>query len=189
MNRLREIIRDRRVAGALAVVALLLVGYRLLPHRGKEAPLERPATRSIREGPEGIPSGGSEPAPVMQESPNSDGHIDRPEPGAAWSWQRNPFLPAGSKASAAVAPGVSAGPSDTGEGRGMPADLRGTVVAGSTGMAIFGSRLVPVGGKVADWTVEQVDPYRVVMHKGSETRVVEMYKPAISGTQGRGGKR
>jgi len=189
MNRLRDIMRDRRVAGALAVVALLLVGYRLLPLRGKEAPVERSATESVREGPEGIPSGGSEPAPVMQESRNSIGRIDRPEPGVAWSWQRNPFLPAGGTPSAAVDPGVSAGPSDTGEGRGMLADLRGTVVAGSTGMAIFGSRLVPVGGKVADWTVEQVDPYRVVMHKGSETRVVEMYKPAISGTKGRGGKR
>ncbi|MGB3400234.1 MAG: hypothetical protein WBA34_08710 [Candidatus Deferrimicrobiaceae bacterium] len=189
MNRLRDIMRDRRVAAALAIVALLLVGYRLLPLRGKEAHVERPATESGREGPEGIRAGGSELAPVMQESSNSLGRVDRPEPEVAWSWQRNPFLPVGSTASAAGGSGLSAGPSDPGEGRGMPADLRGTVVAGSTEMAIFGSRLVPVGGKVGDWTVKQVDPYRVVMHKGSETRVVEMFKPAISGSEGRGGKR
>lgn len=189
MSRLRDILRDRRVAGVLAVVALLLVGYRLLPLRGKEAPVERPAVESGREGPGGIPAGGLEPAPEMQESPNSVDGVDLPEPGIAWSWRRNPFLPVGSTASAAVDPGLSAGPSDPGEGKGMLADLRGTVVAGSTGMAIFGSRLVPVGGKVGDWTVEQVDPYRVVMHRGSETRVVDIFKPAISGTKGRGGKR
>ena len=189
MNRLRDIMRDRRVAGALAVVALLLVGYRFLPLREKGAPVERPAAGSVREGTEGIPAGRSEPAPAMKVSPESAGPIDRPESGVAWSWRRNPFLPAGSKASAAIDPGLFARPADPGEGREMPPDLRGTVVAGSTGMAIFGSRLVPVGGKVADWTVERVDPYRVVMHKGSETRVVEMYKPAISGTEGGGGKR
>jgi hypothetical protein len=71
----------------------------------------------------------------------------------------------------------------------MPADLRGTAVAGSIGMAFFGSRLVPVGGKIGGWTVERVEPYRVVVRRGGETRVVEMFKPATSGAEGRGGKR
>ncbi|MGA6993822.1 MAG: hypothetical protein WBX50_07985 [Candidatus Deferrimicrobiaceae bacterium] len=189
MNRLRDIMRDGRVATALAVVALLLVGYRLLPLRGKEPPVERPAAESVREGTEGIPAAGIEPASGMQGAPDTVGRADRPEPEVAWSWRRNPFLPAGSTASTAVGPVVSAGASDTGEGRGMPVDLRGTVTAGSSGMAIFGSRLVPVGGKIGGWVVKKVDPYRVVMHKGSETRVVDIFKPAIAGTGGRGGKR
>lgn len=185
MNRLREIMRDKRAAGTLAVVALLLVGYRLLPLRGTGTGVMRPSVESAGVHREEMPSEGTEPAPA---APGFAG-LDRSEPGVSWSWQRNPFLPVGSAGSVAAGPVLSTGPSDPGEGRGMPADLRGTVVAGRVGIAIFGSRLVPVGGKIGDWTVEQVEPYRVAMRKGSETRVVEMFKPATSGAEARGGKR
>jgi len=66
--------------------------------------------------------------------------------------------------------------------------FRGTVVAGRVGMAIFGSRLVPVGERIGGWTVERVEPYRVAVRRGGETRVVEMFKPAMSGAERRGGK-
>ena len=187
MSRLREIMRDRRAAGALAVVAILLVGYRLLTLRGKEVRVISLAVEAPAGDREGMPAGTTMSAPAAVEAPGSAGRGDRPEPGVAWSWQRNPFLPVGSADSAAAGPGLSAGPSGP-EDRGMPANLRGTVVAGSAGMAIFGDRLVPVGGKVGEWTVEQVEPYRVAMRKGSETRVVEMFKPAVSRAEGRGGK-
>jgi hypothetical protein len=188
MSRLREIMRDKRVAGALAVVALLLVGYRVLPLRGKEVGVMRPVFEAAGEHREGMPVAGSSPPAAAQQNSDSPRSV-RPEPEVAWSWERNPFLPVGSAVSAAAGSGLSAGPSDPGEGRETPADLRGTVVAGRVGMAIFGSRLVPVGGKIGDWTVERVEPYRVAMRKGSETRVVEMFKPAASGAEGRGGKR
>ena len=189
MNRLREIMRDKRVAGALAIIAFVLVVSRLLPIRGTETRAGRPDYGMAGGHREGAPAERAEPPPAAQKPMKSPHAPARPEPEVAWSWERNPFLPVGSAASAAVDPGVSAGTSDPGEGRGMPADLRGTAVAGSIGMAFFGSRLVPVGGKIGGWTVERVEPYRVVVRRGGETRVVEMFKPATSGAEGRGGKR
>jgi hypothetical protein len=66
---------------------------------------------------------------------------------------------------------------------GLTPELRGTVVSGATAMAIFqsdrpdgGNRLVPVGGKVGDWTLSSVEPYRVSLRRGKETRVLELYK-------------
>ena len=60
MNRLRDIMRDRRVAGALAVVALLLVGYRFLPLREKGRPSnDPPPGRSGRVRKESLPEGRS----------------------------------------------------------------------------------------------------------------------------------
>jgi hypothetical protein len=67
--------------------------------------------------------------------------------------------------------------------------LLGTVITGNSGIAIFGTRLVPVGGRLGDWTVERVDPYSVALRNGKEVRVVELYKPAPSGGKGRGGDR
>jgi len=55
-------------------------------------------------------------------------------------------------------------------------ELRGTVVSGATTMAIFGSRIVPVGGKIGEWTLSRVEPYRVFLRRGKETRVLELYK-------------
>jgi hypothetical protein len=59
---------------------------------------------------------------------------------------------------------------------GSSPELRGTVVSGATAMAIFGNRLVPVGGKVGDWTLSGVEPYRVFLRRGAENRVLELYK-------------
>jgi hypothetical protein len=189
MNRLREIMKDKRVAGALAVVAFILVAYRLLPIRGTETRDGRPDFGPAGKHREGAPAERAEPPPAAQQRAKSLHAPDDPGPEVAWSWQRNPFLPAENGEPAGVGSGFSARPSEPVEGRGMPADLRGTVVAGRIGMAIFGSRLVPVGGTIGDWTVERVEPYRVAMRKGAETRMVEMFKPEASGAEGRGGKR
>ena len=61
--------------------------------------------------------------------------------------------------------------------------LRGTIVSGAVSLAIFrglrpddGNRLVPVGGKVGDWTLSRVEPYRVSLRRGNETRVLELYR-------------
>jgi hypothetical protein len=188
MSRLREIMRDKRVAGALAVVALLLVGSRLLPLRGKETRTDRPANKSAGEHREGMPAEVSAPPPAAQHTPDSPRSVDRTEPEVAWSWERNPFLPAGSAVPEGGGSGIAAGPTDPGGGKGMPDDLRGTVVAGRVGMAIFGSRLVQVGERIGGWTVERVEPYRIAVRRGGETRVVEMFKPAMSGAERRGGK-
>ena len=50
------------------------------------------------------------------------------------------------------------------------------MVSGATAMAILGNRLVPVGGKVGDWTLTRVEPYRIFLRRGNETRVLELYK-------------
>jgi len=43
-------------------------------------------------------------------------------------------------------------------------------------MAIFGNRLVPVGGTIGGWTLTKVEPYGVFLRKGKETRVMELYR-------------
>jgi hypothetical protein len=43
-------------------------------------------------------------------------------------------------------------------------------------MAILGNRLIPVGGKVGEWTLTRVEPYRIFLRRGDETRVLELYK-------------
>jgi hypothetical protein len=63
------------------------------------------------------------------------------------------------------------------------------VISGKSGIAIFGSRLVPLGGTVGEWTVERVDPYGVSLRKGKEIRVMELFKPSPSGGKGGGGDR
>jgi hypothetical protein len=63
------------------------------------------------------------------------------------------------------------------------------VVSGNTGIAIFGNRLVPIGGSIGEWTLERVDPYGVSLRKGKEVLVVELFKPAPPGARGRGGER
>ena len=70
----------------------------------------------------------------------------------------------------------------TREEGGLP-ELRGTIVSGTASLAIFrspgtdgGNRLVPVGGMVGEWTLSRVEPYRVSLRRGKETRVLELYK-------------
>jgi hypothetical protein len=171
----REWMGDKRVAGALVGVAVLFVGYRLIGSGIGSAPaVPAPAAApspsvSVREPAQTseVPS----PLPASADIPIPPGWT-----GPAWSWDRNPFLgPAAESPSAGRAAGgngdVSPGPPE-----GPSPGLRGTVVSGATAMAIFGNRLVPVGGKVGDWTLSRVEPYRVSLRRGKETRILELYK-------------
>jgi len=169
--------RDRRIAGALAGVAVLFVGYRLVgPGVGSAPP---PAGTAV------APS----PSPAVQEpSPTSAAPSSLPAPsalpippgwtGPAWSWSRNPFLGPASERSTAVRPAEKGSVDGTLVPRveAPSQELRGTVVSGATTMAIFGSRIVPVGGKIGEWTLSRVEPYRVFLRRGKETRVLELYK-------------
>lgn len=178
----REWMQDRRVAGALAGLAVILVAYRFYPAGVEKAPAvtapsgpdARPA-RSV--GAAGL--SGTMAASVPPAAPA------RPAGEVSWSWGRNPFIPQWR----------DGGPGETATGAGMqpvmevPAMLRGTVISGDSGVAIFGSRLVPLGGAVGDWTLERVVPYGVTLRRGNEVRVIELFKPAPSGGRSRGGDR
>lgn len=182
MKPILEWMGDKRVAGALAGVAILFVGYRLIGTGIGSAPAV-PAT-SVASSPSAAVQ---EPAPSSAApSPPPAGLPIPPEwTGPAWSWDRNPFL--GSAAERPLA-GRTAGNGNgdaaptTREGGELP-DLRGTIVSGTVSLAIFrshrpdgGNRLVPVGGTVGDWTLSRVEPYRVSLRRGKETRVLELYK-------------
>ena len=103
---------------------------------------------------------------------------------APWSWDRNPFLPAERRElSSGILPGFH-GTSSRGPNGGrldLQAAFRGTVVSGDQGVAIFGDRIVSEGGTVGEWTVEKVEPYRVVMRHGTESRTLEMFRPSPPG--------
>ena len=180
MKPIREWMGDKRVAGALAGVAILFVGYRLIGSGTGSAPSRSGGRRrafAVGRRP-GTGAG-------LRGSVAAAGVVGPPIPpgwtGPAWSWNRNPFLgpprkfPGGSsreERKRRCRPGpLPEGPSP---------ELRGTVVSGATAMAIFRSnrsnRLVPVGGKVGDWTLSRVEPYRVSLRRGKETRVLELYK-------------
>ena len=178
MKPVREWMGDKRVAAALAAVALLFVGYRLIGSGAGSAPALAPAPSpsiDVRE-----------PAPISAAtSPSVSVPITPGWTGPAWSWNRNPFLgPAAESPLAGRTAGSGAGdaaPPTRPEG-GLP-ELSGTIVSGSVSMAIFrghpsdgGNRLVPVGGKVGDWTLSRVEPYRVSLRRGKETRVLELYR-------------
>lgn len=177
MKSVREWMGDKRVAGALAGVAILFVGYRLIGSGTGSAPAV-PAT-AVAPSPSAAVQ---EPAAASATSPSRSTASSLPIPpgwtGPAWSWNRNPFL---GPAAATPPAGRLAG---NGDGDAPPApppevplpELRGTVVCGATAMAIFGNRLVPVGGKVGDWTLSRIEPYRVSLLRGKETRFLELYK-------------
>jgi len=182
MKPVREWMRDKRVAGVLAGVAILFVGYRFIGSGNGSAPAvpgtavapSVPAAVRDAAHSSGIPS----PPPASASLPIAPGWA-----GPAWSWNRNPFLardvetvPAGrsmrDRNGEAPSPAGGEGP-----------ELRGTVVSGDASMAIFrsdrpegGNRLVPVGGAVGEWTLLRVEPYRVSLRRGNETRVLELYK-------------
>jgi len=177
MKPIREWMGDKRVAGALAGVAILFVGYRLIgsvpgsalpvpptavapsPSPDAQAPVRASVDRS--------------PLPAASTLPIPPGWT-----GPAWSWNRNPFLGPAAERSLAGRPARN-GNGDAAlvpRPEGPSPELRGTVVSGGTAMAIFGNRLVPVGGKVGDWTLSRVEPYRVSLRRGKETRVLELYK-------------
>jgi hypothetical protein len=184
MKPIREWMGDKRVAGALAGVAILFVGYRLIGSGIGSAP-EAPAT-AVAPPPSAAVQ---DPAPTSAASSSLPALSGLPIPpgwtGPAWSWNRNPFL--GPAAESSLAGRTARNGNRDGalipRAEGLSPELRGTVVSGATGMAIFrsdrpdgGNRLVPVGGKVGDWTLSSVEPYRVSLRRGKETRVLELYK-------------
>jgi hypothetical protein len=182
MKPIREWMGDKRVAALLAGVAILFVGYRLIGSgigsdpAVPETAIAPPPSTAVQE-----------PAPTSAAPlpPPSSVPIPPGWTGPAWSWNRNPFLgPAAEGPLAGRPPRNGTGdaapvPRPVG---GMP-ELSGTIVSGSASMAIFrghrpdgGNRLIPVGGKVGDWTLFRVEPYRIFLRRGNETRVLELYK-------------
>jgi len=176
----REWMQDRRVAAALAALAVLLVIYRFTPGSAGKPPVVSPPPAPGTGQPQGIPEPAQPPAEAGTPAPpaRSAGEI-------AWSWGRNPFLPQWRERGAG---GIAAVAESQAGAEGL-SGLRGTVISGNSGIAIFGSRLVPLGGTIGEWTVERVDPYGVSLRKGKEVRVVELFKPAPTGGKGRGGDR
>ena len=176
MMPIREWMGDKRVAAVLAGVAILFVGYRLTGSGAGSTPVV-PATVIAPPPATAV----QEPAPTSAApSPpaSSSGPIPPGWTGPAWTWNRNPFLRPAAESSPA---GRSAG-NGNGDATLLPRpegpspELRGTVVSGTAAMAIFGNRLIPVGGKVGDWTLSRVEPYRIFLRRGKETRVLELYK-------------
>ncbi len=180
MKPIRQYMRDRRVAAALAAVALLAVGYRMVQSRAVSTP-----GQAVEAPPPGSAAG--EPAADRTGTAASPGGRPRLSvpagwSGPAWNWDRNPFL----APSAADAPGAS-GPAG-GAADEYVADLSvprllGTVAGKGGGSAIFrgerpdgGDVLVPAGGSIAGWTLASVEPYRVFLKRGKETRIVELYR-------------
>ena len=174
MKPIREWMGDKRVAAVLAGVALLFVGYRLIGSGIGSTP-EVPATAIAPPS-----TAVQEPAPAsaVPSPPAASGPLPPGWTGPAWTWNRNPFL--GSAAESL--PAGRTGRYGSGDAalvprpEGTSPELRGTVVSGAAAMAIFGNRLVPVGGKVGDWTLTRVEPYRIFLRRGNETRVLELYK-------------
>jgi len=182
MKPLREWMQDKRVAGALAGVAILFVGYRLIGSGIGSAP--SPPATAVAPAPS---AAAPEPAPTFTapSPPPADLPIPPGWTGPTWSWSRNPFLgpaaegPAAGRAAGNGNGGAAAAVREEGELH----ELRGIIVSGTLSMAIFrshrpedGNRLVPVGGKVGGWTLSRVEPYRVSLRRGKETRVLELYK-------------
>jgi hypothetical protein len=182
MKPIREWMGDKRVAGVLAGVAILFVGYRLIGSGIGSAPA--------------VPAAAVAPSPsatVQEPAPNSAAPsplpADLPIPpgwtGPAWSWNRNPFLgpAAESPLAGRTARNGNGDAASAPRPEGELLDLRGTIVSGTVSLAIFrshrpdgGNRLVPVGGKVGEWTLSRVEPYSVLLRRGKETRVLELYK-------------
>jgi len=176
MKPIREWMGDKRVAGALAGVAILFVGYRLIGSGIGLAPAV-PAT-AVAPSPSAAVQ---EPAPPSAAPSTLPASSSVPIPpgwtGPAWSWNRNPFLgPAAESPPAGRTVRNGNGDALVPRPEGPSPELRGTVVSGATAMAIFGNRIVPVGGKVGDWTLSRVEPYSVSLRRGKETRVLELYK-------------
>lgn len=183
----RDLMRDKRVAAVLAALAVLFVVYWLYPRGTGPAPA--PAA-------EGIPAPQDNSLAAAAASPLPGAPSAIPAQPVSWKWDRNPFLPqwkdrveGGFEGERIVRGPENGGGVPAGGGSDVPSGLRGTVLSGNLGIAVFGDRLVPVGGKVGEWTVERVDPYGVALRNGREVRVVELFKPSPSGVRGKGGDR
>ena len=184
MRPVREWMGDKRVAAVLAVVAILFVAYRLTGFGIGSAPAV-PATAVATSPSAAVQEPASTGAALSAPPASSTLPIPPGWTGPSWSWNRNPFLGPGAERPL----GGRTGGNGSGDAsaflraEGAPPELRGTVASGATAMAIFrsdgpggGNRLVPVGGKVGDWTLTRVEPYRVSLRRGNETRVLELYR-------------
>jgi hypothetical protein len=211
----RELMKDPKVAGGLAVLALLFVVYRMthMPKRGA-APARvdngaAAAARADNVAPVSSPNGAL--AAVAPDNAASAAAL--PKGDVAWNWERNPFIgpprkgagtPGGGEVFPTIivpgfgpkpAPPAAPPPSPPAD---QPAarppakaeealpELRGTVISGESGIAVFGSKLVPVGEQVAGWTLERVTAYDVTVSKGGDRRTIGLSR--LGSPKGKGGK-
>lgn len=176
MKNMRELMRDPRAALGIGLFALAMVGYRVRQAADAAGPSMTQAgmaDMALGDDPSGADQPRATPPPV-DPSANAGREVD-------WSWQRNPFL----RSDREDAPPPHTEPHHPGGG-GAPAaaevdasmTLRGTVVSDGVRVAILGNRVVPVGETLNGWTVEQVGRRRVVIRSGTETRTLELVKPA-----------
>jgi len=196
----RDLIRDPRVAAVVAASALLFVGYRVHQGTAQETAQERAGSESAplpagsTAAPDTTKNVGSAAGEIPGGAPLVDGFMRLPGSAASrgkdaagarreapWSWDRNPFLPAEKKdlSPGQLFPGLHG--SSSGEAKGAwrldpQGAFRGTVVSRGQGVAIFGDRIVSEGGTVGEWTVDRVEPYRVVVRRGTESRTLEMFR-------------
>jgi hypothetical protein len=211
----RELMKDPKVAAGLAAVALLFLVYRVTqsgkPRALPAAPdnasaASAPAAPADAAGIAAAPNGAFSPA-----SPDNASAASVPRGGVAWNWERNPFIGPSRKLGAVAgavqdefptiivpgfggnAPPAAAPAADARAAEQAPAEaeaalpeLRGTVISGGRGIAIFGNRLVPPGEQVAGWTVDRVTAYDVSIRKGRERRTIGVFRPA--GGKDEGGK-
>ncbi len=179
MKPIREYMRDKRVAAVLAAAALLAVGYRMVQSRAVSPPgqaVEAPPPGAYPAGPAAVP-----PGPAASPQVRARLSVPAGYSGPAWNWDRNPFLaPSAGDARGAAGP---AGAADEYVADLSVPRLLGTVANRGGGSAIFrgerpdgGDVLVPAGGSIAGWTLSSVEPYRVFLRRGKETRIVELYR-------------
>jgi hypothetical protein len=88
MRPIRELMQDRRVAGALAAVALVFVAYRVVQSARPSPP---PA---VQGSPEPVSPAPAEPPPAALEpvAPPPPAAFPPGWAGPSWTWERNPFL-------------------------------------------------------------------------------------------------
>ncbi len=207
MTGVRDLIRDPRVAAVVAVSAFLFVGYRVYQGVPGSRSDSHP-TGSAAAAPDAIPDtakgvgstagetsgNGAPPVDGFMRVPGGAASRGKgaavgaagPRREAPWSWDRNPFLPAEKKdlPPGQLLPGLHG--SSSGEAQGAwrldpQVAFRGTVISGGQGVAIFGDRIVSEGSTVGEWTVDRVEPYRVVVRRGTESRTLEMFRPSPPG--------
>lgn len=175
MRPIREYMKDSRVAAALVAVALLAVGYRTFQGRIASQVPSAPAVEALPPA-----SGPADPAAPreLRPVPLPPSSIPAGWSGPAWNWERNPFLPPSVEHARSTGDAADEYVAD----RSVPG-LRGTVAGTGGGSAIFrgdrpdgGDVLVPAGGTIGGWTLAAVEPYRVFLRRGKETRIVELYR-------------
>ena len=189
MSRIRDLMRNPKVAAGVAAVAVLFIVYRIAGIGKGKGSSPTPALTSRT-----VPSAPSTTAPAAPVSSGTvtEGSAAR-SPATAlptdvpWSWDRNPFVPKGAHGAGIggdTVPGIGKegeGLAAVNAGGGLPGEFRGTIVSGISGMAIFGTRLAAQGERIGDWTLERVEHARVVLRRGKETRVLEIFKTAPPG--------